>query len=386
MFYITIFIFLILFYFNVLPLLKRKFKNEKLLSFANVIELKSTVLSASLEMLSSNKVFMPFDDEDTLYTKLARLKALILNNRSHRNYAYFNFPRAWLMIGLLDEYKRTRNDEILNNLIIQCNKLISPQGKLLFSFNKVDQALFGIVFIRLNEITKDERYTIAATNIFNRISDFQIEDELILYRKETNVCFVDTSGMVCPFLYEYGAHYKNSEAILLANRQIEFYLKNGIDEKTNLPFHAIDLNNNIRIGSVNWARGFAWLMIGLAYGIKYNSSGKAKEYFNSIFQDFSKAINTLKIDNTHWSQFLGHTNDYSIDSSATLMFYFAIHFANPDSFEENDLLEGIKNSIDSKGFVISSSGDTIYINKYSRAKGKSEMSQGLLVSLLSTLK
>lgn len=63
------------------------------------------------------------------------------------------------------------------------------------------------------------------------------------------------------------------------------------------------------------------------------------------------------------------------------MFLFSKYFLNEIYDNEIDL--ALKNSIDENGFVENNSGDTIYINKYSRVKGKSELSQGLLLWILS---
>lgn len=381
--YIAIALFLVLFYINILPLFKRKFRKEKLLNFNEISQIKPLVLDTSLKMLVTNKVYMSFNDEDSLYSKLSKLKGVFSNNFNHKEYAYFNFPRAWLMIGLIDEYEVSKDATILTQLENQCDKLIDSEGNLLFNFNKIDQSLFGVVFIRLNKLIENKRFVNAADTIFSKVKDFTIENDLILYRKESKVIFVDTLGMICPFLYEYGFYFKKEEVIELANKQVDFYLKNGLDEKSCLPFHAIDLEKGIRIGSINWARGLGWFLIGLAFAIKNNES--KKDSFSLQFNKIVNLLDNLKVNKEYWSQFLGHTNDYNIDSSATLMFYYSMLMVDSKLVSQNDLYISIKKSINKEGFILNSSGDTMYINKYSLKKGQSELTQGLLMSLISKL-
>ncbi|RXQ97449.1 hypothetical protein EO244_00745 [Ancylomarina salipaludis] len=386
MLYILILLVIILFTLNVFPLLKRKYKKESILKFQELKQIKDIVIRASKSMLSSNKVQMSFNDEENLYVLLAGLKTKILNRGN--TYQYFNFPRAWLMIGLLDEYEKSGEANILANVEQQSEKLIDKDGRLLFKFNKIDQSLFGVVFLRLFKITGHSKYLNATNEIYQLIcSDFLLETkQLVLYRKESKVCFVDTLGMVCPFLYEYSELGKCPEASELADKQLDFYIDNAFENETHLPFHAYDLESGLKIGPVNWSRGLGWFLIGLSYAIKYsNQKDKSQnKTFEQLYDTINNKLESLKVKGLFWPQFFGHTNDNSIDTSATLMFYYSRMIASRkvDFKEFNVLLQG---SINKKGYVFNSTGDTIYINKYSRQKGYSEITQGLLVSILSNI-
>jgi len=386
MIYILILLVIILFVLNILPLLKRKYKKESIVKFQELKQVKKMVVRASESMLSSNKVKMSFNDDDSLYVMLSGLKTKILNRGN--TYQYYNFPRAWLMIGLLDEYEKSGEANILGNVEGQCEKLIDKEGRLLFKFNKIDQSLFGLVFLRLFKITSQTKYLNGANEIYQLVcSDFLLETEqLVLYRKESKVCFVDTLGMVCPFLYEYSVVAKCPEASNLADKQLNFYIENAFEKETHLPFHAYDLENGLKIGPLNWSRGLAWFLIGLSYAVKYSNQAENNQYktFEQLYDTINSKLETLKVKGLFWPQFFAHTNDNSIDTSATLMFYYSRLIASRkvDFKEFNALLQG---SINKKGYIFNSTGDTIYINKYSRQKGYSEITQGLLVSILSNI-
>lgn len=83
-----------------------------------------------------------------------------------------------------------------------------------------------------------------------------------------NIAFVDTVGMVCPFLIKYAVEYKAEEYIKIAIEQIADYRKNGFDSETDLPFHCFDRETEARLGIVGWGRGCAWWAVGITDSLK----------------------------------------------------------------------------------------------------------------------
>ena len=57
----------------------------------------------------------------------------------------------------------------------------------------------------------------------------------------TGHIYVDSIGLACPFLYEYGRFNKKSEYMELAIKQIANFLAYGIDVATGLPYHGFDV-------------------------------------------------------------------------------------------------------------------------------------------------
>ncbi|WP_256013241.1 glycoside hydrolase family 88 protein [Desertivirga xinjiangensis] len=368
----------ILSYLLLKPLFKRKFGPVKLLEFNDLKEVEHRLRNVALQMAASKTVYMAFGDEDSLYRDLARIKQKLKRDSSLQNYAYFNFPRAWLLIGLF-KFGIERNDEtILHTVVIQSSHLINEVGELKFRFNKIDQALFGLLFLNLFEHTKELKYRKAAEQIYSHIQVFKNKEGLYLYRKTDNILFIDTLGMLLPFLYEYallkGCTLIKEEANLQIKKYLQYASNSG--EILSFPSHAYDLNKKMKLGSVNWSRGMGWFLIGLAYSVKSNEEDLS---FKDIFENYWRKIESLNI-NHYWPQFLGHNYDYSIDSSATIMFYYANALVY--GMRNNKLNSALRSAISTKGFVELNSGDTIYINNYSRIKGRSELSQGLLLLTL----
>lgn len=363
-------------------MVQKKLKPAKTVSYPTIAKASKKLTEASLEMLKNKRAIMSFNDQDSLYVKLARLKAWLKRDTKHKDYAYFNFPLAFLLLGLLDTYESTGEAKLLNKIEEKCKGLVSNDGDLVFSFDKVDQAMFGLVFLRLYTITKAKKYLIASDEIYKNVLSYVGDDDIVRYRKGVNVAFIDTIGLVCPFLVKYSDVTECEQALKLAEKQIENVMNIGLEKNGILPFHAVDLNLNAPLGSINWGRGIGWWVLGLAPLAAKSDKDHPNKYFTAL-QKVLVFLERARLDNEYWSQFIGHTNDNTIDSSATLMFLLATQQAGIRHIESQELLAVIGRCVNSSGMVINASGDTIYINKYSRVKGASELAQGLMLSLLS---
>lgn len=76
--------------------------------------------------------------------------------------------------------------------------------------------------------------------------------------------YVDSIGMICPFLYEYGRVYNNNECMELAVKQIVNFLAYGMDGCTGLPYHGYAVQTTYKYGIIGWGRAVGWLLRGMA--------------------------------------------------------------------------------------------------------------------------
>jgi len=346
----------------------------------NVINEK--VLQQAYKMLTSKSIKMSFNDDEGLYTLLATWKNRFLGKKAHHIYTYFNFPLAFLLLGLLDQYESANKKEALEKVERKVTGLVTNEGQLKFKVDKVDQAMFGLVFLRLYQITNNKYYFEAAKNIYKYISLFKKEDGIYLYRKEHNIFFIDTVGLLCPFLMLYADITSDDSIKIDAERQVQFALQYCVGPNQGLAIHAYDLNHNYPLGSVNWARGMGWLLLGLSSV----ATKSHNEQFKNAIEHYLKILSNLKEDYGFWAQFLGHTNDKTIDSSGSLMFLYSFMKCDLINIDESLIKSLTALCVDVKGKVQMVSGDTIYINKYSRVKSVSELGQGILLSILAETK
>ena len=76
--------------------------------------------------------------------------------------------------------------------------------------------------------------------------------------------FVDSIGLICPFLYEYGRFFEKNECMELAVKQIANFLAYGMDGTTGLPYHGYEVQTACKYGIIGWGRAVGWLLRGMA--------------------------------------------------------------------------------------------------------------------------
>ena len=82
--------------------------------------------------------------------------------------------------------------------------------------------------------------------------------------QKTGHIFVDSAGLTCPFLYEYGRFYDIDASMELAVKQIANFVAYGTDAATGLPYHGYDVVTGNKYGIIGWGRSVGWLLRGMA--------------------------------------------------------------------------------------------------------------------------
>lgn len=80
---------------------------------------------------------------------------------------------------------------------------------------------------------------------------------------KTGHVYVDSIGLICPFLYEYGNFFTKNECMELAVRQIANFFAYGMDETTGLPYHGYEVQTTCKYGIIGWGRAVGWLLRGM---------------------------------------------------------------------------------------------------------------------------
>lgn len=192
---------------------------------------------------------------------------------SKKNDTLQSWQNAGLALGLL-EYSGGKKSDALKKWE---SGIVQPDGTWKNSLNRVDWAMTGYAFLRVCD--HPEKYRSAADQILNVIKKNLCKDGMISYSlgPESSVRFVDTLGMVCPFLALYGRIYKELEISEMAYHQIECFHQSGLYKGTQLPCHAYDSKENLPLGVYGWGRGTAWYIIALLDVWKELPCGKQKE-------------------------------------------------------------------------------------------------------------
>jgi len=78
-----------------------------------------------------------------------------------------------------------------------------------------------------------------------------------------DIRFVDTIGMICPFLTKYAIEYNCIQALAIVKEQIQEFVKFGLHNKLRIPVHCYNKVSGAPLGIYGWGRGCGWWAVGL---------------------------------------------------------------------------------------------------------------------------
>ena len=114
----------------------------------------------------------------------------------------------------------------------------------------VESAFLAYAFLKRGSLPRE--VGLKLTSIFSAYGP----NDTVPYRQSSpNIRYVDTIGLLCPFLYASGMGD-------LADRQIASYSPALLDGL--FPFHAFDVKRGLPMGVCDWGRGTGWYMLGLS--------------------------------------------------------------------------------------------------------------------------
>ena len=167
-----------------------------------------------LEMIKeAQQELLHYPERSMGYYVKRRLKLIM--GRGAEPIDKINWPNGLLAKGLIDYYIGHKNSdqarEIREVLQAYYDGWIKNGHKMYY----LDDALSGMALIELHQITGEERYRQAADEMMRFLS-FHITDKAgsLLYRpnQKNGYVFVDSIGMICPFLCKYGHTYEIGRA------------------------------------------------------------------------------------------------------------------------------------------------------------------------------
>lgn len=331
--------------------------------------LEKAIVDISLRMIESESVIAIWDDHrgftETIYNKLT-------SSGNQKDFKNYNYPRAFLCYGLSEYLIKKNNLNGLQSFKKYFDKYyITPEGKPAFHLDKVDQVPFALTAINLYSFYKEKKYKIFYDTIYKYVLNLKNQNNIIPYRAHTDVQLTDVLGMVVPFLVKYAEAASDETAIDVARVQMDFYTRYGVDKETHIPSHAVNMSSHIKVGSSNWGRGVGWYLLGLS------ALNSIAESYSLEFDNIIRSLNKVKNKEGLWSQFPG-SSDY-FDASTTTMFLYCM----PKEGSVRDMLNKLARYISEDGFILQTSGDSYSVNNYSKTFGKSELSQGMLLLILS---
>jgi rhamnogalacturonyl hydrolase YesR len=291
------------------PKIKNKFFEPKLLNSTDFQCAEKKIIESSLKMLSSGESVMVWDEGYGLTHNIVNFK----NSTNQEFFRRYNYPRAFLFYGL-SKYLISINDtSSIKILKKEFDNYISTTGEPTFNLDKVDQVVFGLTALELFKISQDQKYVNFSKKIDHFIFAHKDKEDVINYRINADSYLNDVLGMIIPYLVEI-------KDTLLAEKQIKYFIDNGVDRTAFLPVHSFNRNSLTKSGSSNWGRGIGWYYIALAH--YYKETGKFKEEYYGL----TDTINRIKNSEGLWSQFPGSSDKF--DASTSTMFLYGQTLVN----------------------------------------------------------
>lgn len=304
----------------------------------------------------------------------------------------FSWPNAFLSQALEYSHESTKEDEYLNVLINYYTNWIEDGSKLKI----LDHAMNGYSLIYVYELTNEEKYLKLLEKIANYLYK-HVKDHIgsLPYRpkgsNKTHI-YIDSLGMICPFLCRYTALVKESKYAELAVVQLTNYLECGMDIHSNLPYHGYDSISRDKLGIIGWGRAVGWMLIGLTDTLEYLTPNHLMYVF--LKEELIKLIDTVlqyQKDNGSFSWQIEAFEGPS-DSSATGMIGYSIMKAVYIGLISEKYcleIEGMINyfySVSEKGYINHSSAECRGMGMYPQVYGWYPWSQGPVNSILALYK
>lgn len=267
------------------------------------------------------------------------------------DYKYF-WPNAIIIDGLIDIYKITNDNTIFSTLEKFGKQAIKASKKhICYS----DEVTLGNLLIFLHIKTGEIFYLemIEKYKAFLLKESFKNNKKIIPYRTfNSNIALIDTIGLTCPFLINYGILKNDESSIDLAINQIEKFIEYGFDSKSDLPFHGYNLDTREKLGDLGWGRGVGWMMYGIAKSIKLLEDRKDKSFYRliEILNSLSKTVQKYQNDSGYFEWILSHKKE-PIDTSTTALIGYSLAILS-ESNKKNDRIK--KSSIECLEAIIKS--------------------------------
>lgn len=346
------------------------------------------------------KLDFSWDQEMIRKVKTTTEQLLIQSLKEKRKMGYWEFRRKmrrgrWILSGKLlygmrwgefglesglladglFEYAYKEKDTESFQILIDFYRKIKKKKKFRFHYVVYpDQLIHANVVLKLKYLCGiDEFDDIWKDGIFYIKWAVKNSHGLIYYRFEPEL-YVDTLGMITDFLLRCSEFLQNDYFRKIAENQMDFYLKYGLDSSKSLPYHVLHSDTCETEGLCVWGRGCGWFLIGVTMLAEVN------EKYIPVYK---KSVEII-LETQNQNGYLYHNiekNDF-IDSSVTAIVGNCLHKGLEHHWLEEKywehyegLMTALKQSIDDDGYVLYSSGDCIDVNIYTN-KENSTYAQG----------
>ena len=264
---------------------------------------------------------------------------------------------------------------------ILLSREIDKNGNWRKNPKEIDEALLAYYVLKYAKDPK--RVKPAMDYMYHLILNHIEDDGLICYRhSSSNLRFVDTLGLVCPFLCAYGETYNVNDAILLAVKQVQNYELYGIHPSFCIPVHAYDANTKMPMGLYGWGRGLIWYLFALCECYRTVSNGNNEcAYFEKTILEKSNLLTYFQKENGGIGWIIQNKDTYDSSATAGYAYFYATAYRICGDVKFRKMsrraLKCLMASTQRNGSIDYSQGDTKGIGMYSNVFSIMPFTQGL---------
>lgn len=313
------------------------------------------------------------------------LRYILLNviRGKHRNATIQSWQIASLILGALE------NGDSDGKKIVDCwiRKNIDADGAWRHSISKVDLASLG--YAVLNTEIDPHKIKPAMDEIIKIIEDNTCNDGVISYSQgsKTPIRYVDTLGMVCPFLAKYGDTYHDERYIKKAYAQIYEFRQHGMLKNTELPCHAYNVKSKLPLGVYGWGRGSAWYFLALVNVWKSSPDVREKKILEEWISDAAEYYKIWQQNDGGFCSILQGGGRFDSSVTAAMAYFYMMCYKIFQKEEyfliSKRCLNKIKTVTMKNGAIDLCQGDTHGIGIFSINYDIMPFAQGLVLQTLS---
>lgn len=296
----------------------------------------------------------------------------------YRSQTIQSWQTASLMLGL----EQCATDSSTNAVRQMSSRLITENGMFRNMPTNVD---VGMLCYSLLQSSDPVQIKPAMDYAVELIVKHIAEDGTILYTNDlmSDERYVDTIGLVCPFLARYGRIYGKSEYIDLAVNQLEAFIKYGLDSQSGLPNHAYSVKTKLPLGVYGWGRGAGWYTLGLIDTYQELPECPARQQLKEQIKKTADQYLRFQRDDGGFGHILQLREGYDSSATAALAYFYkscANVFHSPTYAEvSKKCINKLKSVTRITGAVDWCQGDTKGIGVFSQTYDVMPFAQGLVL-------
>lgn len=364
--------------FDYLDVLLNWFGRIKIGSISNKDEWESATGKIIVKWLESGTPGLPVNENQKF-----KLISLIRKGKSVESTAYWQDAAALKAASAVDDC-----EEGVFSLLDRY--IDTDSGKWIVPPKRIDSAMLAYEMLCC-EVIDNSAIRPAMDYVAEFLYKLAEENGTVPYNTAVkDVRFVDTVGMICPFLIKYAVVYNKPEYVDIALAQIKEYRKYGFDKDTRIPFHCFNVRSKAPLGICGWGRGCAWWALGITDSLKTLMDVKTynieKVMLLKYCIEFLSSVKAYQRSDGAFERMLFTTSLEDSSAGAMLAYCFAVLHDITENDEYKSVcvrvLEHLKTCTRRNGVIDYAQGDTMGIGFYSDSLRVVPAAQGFAVAAI----